>query len=296
MAGMKHKQPNVGAAPQIYGSSALRPYGVVVSTYKTPLQTKFLDRLRPDHPTVSHGIIITEPFVFPGNTTTIVPFDASYRAIGGVRVPPGQTGNHDEIYGSRKFGERHGDGVGGLRSRGDRYDQSHGIGHMDVFIPEHTIIDPEDSLLVPQNGVVDAIEHECALACLNTEFLCSRSCMCILKSTQCNGDIDCEDGEDEENCNVTNEDIIKGMRTECESTENHVMCPRTFTCIAKDWLCDGDDDCGDYSDETRCGAHVNCSEDQFECLNGLCIPQPWVCDGDNDCKDFSDELNCTKLS
>lgn len=39
---------------------------------------------------------------------------------------------------------------------------------------------------------------------------------------------------------------------------------------------------------------TNCTEDQFECANGLCVPKTWLCDNDNDCKDFSDELNCTK--
>lgn len=273
----------------------MRPFGVVVSTHKTPLQPKSSDRLRPDRPTYSHGIIITEPIQHAGSPPPIVPYDASYRAIGGVKVPPGQSGSHDDIYGPRKFGERHGDSGGMLQSH-DRYGQPHSTGHMDIFIPAHQLMDHEDELLDSRDGVIDTVGHDCALACLSSEFLCTRSCMCILKSTQCNGDINCEDGEDEENCNVTNEEIINGMRLECESTGNHVLCPRTFTCIAEDWLCDGDDDCGDYSDETKCGAHVNCSVDQFECLNGLCIQQPWVCDGDNDCKDFSDELNCTKLS
>jgi hypothetical protein len=42
------------------------------------------------------------------------------------------------------------------------------------------------------------------------------------------------------------------------------------------------------------GSKTSCSEDQFECYNGLCIMADWVCDGDNDCRDNSDELNCTR--
>lgn len=38
-------------------------------------------------------------------------------------------------------------------------------------------------------------------------------------------------------------------------------------------------DCGDFSDETHCGARIKCEEDQFECDNGLCIQHQWVCDG-----------------
>lgn len=38
-------------------------------------------------------------------------------------------------------------------------------------------------------------------------------------------------------------------------------------------------DCGDFSDETHCGAKVKCDQDQFECENGLCIQHKWVCDG-----------------
>lgn len=42
------------------------------------------------------------------------------------------------------------------------------------------------------------------------------------------------------NSGTSNVEIIKNIKKECESSDHHVLCPKTFACIAKDFLCDGD--------------------------------------------------------
>jgi len=67
-----------------------------------------------------------------------------------------------------------------------------------------------------------------------------------------------------------------------------------FTCdngneVPEDYVDDGDNDCGDWSDEPNHSGDNG--EQYFDCDNGNQVPAGYYDDGDNDCGDWSDEPN-----
>ncbi|CAJ0931798.1 unnamed protein product, partial [Mesorhabditis belari] len=63
-------------------------------------------------------------------------------------------------------------------------------------------------------------------------------------------------------------------------------------CVKNEYVCDGEPDCRDRSDEQNCPAMRQCEPNEHRCNNQRCVQKMWLCDGDDDCGDGSDELSC----
>lgn len=136
--------------------------------------------------------------------------------------------------------------------------------------------------------------NSCAAATNTCTHLClgrpnnGRTCLCpdgfLVQKYQDGERCLCENGS-EMYTNGTCKQVGSICPSRQYACDNHL-------CIPYIWRCDGDNDCGDNSDERNCDAST-CGPTQFVCQNGKCILPHWRCDFDNDCGDGSDEVNCT---
>ena len=83
-------------------------------------------------------------------------------------------------------------------------------------------------------------------------------------------------------------EICYGDQTDCEEVEEMFICDNGEE-IPLDYYDDGEDDCGDGSDEPNGTGN----DEKFICDNGEAIPMSWYDDGEDDCGDGSDEPNGT---
>uniref|UniRef100_A0A915A9Z2 EGF-like domain-containing protein n=1 Tax=Parascaris univalens TaxID=6257 RepID=A0A915A9Z2_PARUN len=143
---------------------------------------------------------------------------------------------------------------------------------------------------------VGAAHAECLT---DSQFTC-KSGKCIPLSWRCDGDEDCPGGDDEQNCKRVS--CNPEREFECASDSSGLPLYTSMIrynparCIPRSWVCDGEADCRDGSDERGC-KNITCEKDQFMCNESkghaaMCIPMSWKCDGQNDCVDKSDEEGC----
>ncbi|KAM5264320.1 low-density lipoprotein receptor-related protein 2-like [Ctenodactylus gundi] len=66
-------------------------------------------------------------------------------------------------------------------------------------------------------------------------------------------------------------------------------------CIPVAWLCNGEQECPDGTDE-QCEEPCRRHPQAWRCDDGRCISISWLCDGASDCLDGSDEVNCERLT
>nr|XP_027231118.1 very low-density lipoprotein receptor-like [Penaeus vannamei] len=184
--------------------------------------------------------------------------------------------------------------------------------------------DEKDCDVTQSSTQLSTLSPKSAKECQQSEFRCSSGNQCVRRWYICDGDKDCADGSDEVDCDVTSSSAASSttstpaspflrltrqlLQMACDAHE--VRCRSGNVCIPNLWVCDGEEDCGDGSDEEGCGVASSpttppttpststaspCDSDQVRCRLGGCILSLWRCDGERDCFDGSDEEDCDSL-
>ncbi|CAC5414802.1 Low-density lipoprotein receptor-related protein 1,Very low-density lipoprotein receptor,Prolow-density lipoprotein receptor-related protein 1 [Mytilus coruscus] len=154
-----------------------------------------------------------------------------------------------------------------------------------------------------------------AYSCGDRQYECNDG-SCIPSYWYCGGNIDCDDGEDEDDCSVCPSSQFRCSdgfcikdSSECDNTDDcyygedelyctEEECPQNEfrcndgSCILHYFLCDDFDDCENGEDEEDC--NEECPYNKYECSDGYCISTSWLCDDYEDCENGEDEEECTE--
>ncbi|XP_047424790.1 MAM and LDL-receptor class A domain-containing protein 1 isoform X2 [Mugil cephalus] len=129
------------------------------------------------------------------------------------------------------------------------------------------------------------------LTCGADMFQCAYSFQCIPRSWKCDGEPDCADHSDEEQCPT----MVPGtLPPQGLCLSGYYQCSNN-QCVASILRCDGVFDCPDGEDEYGCPL-LQCKPGELVCeseSSSGCVPLQKRCDGIADCLPFlSDESSC----
>ncbi len=141
---------------------------------------------------------------------------------------------------------------------------------------------------------------------------------CILQDLVCDGNNDCTNGEDEENCenkkpeSTTIMEMENGTNNSCDIDDPFYCTVDPAFCIDQKQICDGIKHCQNGVDEQNCNNNNNnnstnntnnensCKtmDSPYYCTEDICvqIEIEQVCDGIKDCPNGRDEENCNVSS
>ncbi|MGH0153390.1 UNVERIFIED_CONTAM: hypothetical protein FKN15_041923 [Acipenser sinensis] len=175
--------------------------------------------------------------------------------------------------------------------------------------PDRRCLSPErvcDGQRDCSSGIDEAVcQTGVIVTCAPGQLVCGDG-SCLGREKVCDGVPDCQDGADESEAHchgVTTEPVATTTPGSTGSTprtgpSTGPCSEREFQCVSGEckpraWLCDGEADCADGSDEQSC--NWTCRADEYLCQgSGECIRYEQLCDGTPHCRDHSDESldNC----